>query len=207
MHHGSVQPYVGSYTARFLFTIKLEDEPATTPNGTEALPSPRAWEEPAELQADEAATAATLAAGDGDDIVRAEPVPVCSQPETRAAACGVLFALSRLGPAHMMQLLDSLSAFVDRTEVPQSYTGYPDFNADLTDDMSTPYQLTAIVQAPRLDQAGVTCAHFCSLTMAKTSMQSESECVDNGVLPVRVCVFSGTSCATPHAVRGSPTKA
>jgi hypothetical protein len=69
------------------------------------------------------------------------------------------------GDAVQTELIESLRAFVGDCVPPQSYTGYPDFNADLTDDYSTPYKLrnaTVITQWPFLSR--VPCAFFCVCT-------------------------------------------
>jgi hypothetical protein len=68
-------------------------------------------------------------------------VPICQAPPSRRAACVALDALCRLDAQLQQRMITELARFVKVTEPPQSYTGFMDFNADMTDEYSTPYKL------------------------------------------------------------------
>ena len=70
-----------------------------------------------------------------------EGVPICQAPPSRRAACVALDALCRLDAQLQQRMITELARFVKVTEPPQSYTGFMDFNADMTDEYSTPYKL------------------------------------------------------------------
>ena len=70
-----------------------------------------------------------------------EGVPICQAPPSRRAACVALDALCRLDAELQQRMITELARFVKVTEPPQSYTGFMDFNADMTDEYSTPYKL------------------------------------------------------------------
>ena len=90
-------------------------------------------------------------------------LPICQAAASRAAACTVLDALCKIDPALQQRLVHELSAFVKVTDPPQSYTGFMDFNADMTDDYSTPYKMRNSTGRAGITNQGMTCYMNASL--------------------------------------------
>ena len=86
-----------------------------------------------------------------------EGLPVCASPPPRRAACACLDSLCRLDDQVQHWMVTELCSFVQATEPPQSYTGLMDFNADMTDEYSTPYKLRNSTGRAGITNQGMTC--------------------------------------------------
>ncbi len=96
---------------------------------------------------------------DGTD----EGLPICATPPPRRAACAALDSLCQLDEQVQHWIVTELCNFVKVTEPPQSYTGFMDFNADMTDEYSTPYKLRNSTGRAGITNQGMTCYMNASL--------------------------------------------